>query len=363
MSNLGLVFVTFVITQLPWLISWVMPDVFAGLGFLALLLLLLRSSDLGIWQTSLLAVLTGWSALMSTANMLAYLAAGIGFVFVRLTSADRISRSALTKGAAGLVGVVMLAVLPNLLLYGRTTTNAASQALVFAKLAEEGLAQAYLEKNCQRSKFRICDFLPVLEELKGHRQGFLWDDYDKLAFKTGAWLDETGEFSRLVFSIILDNPAAVLRMAFRSTFELLSLSSLGIPEADGNFRVYSKDDHVYRNIHNWFPGAASSFDTSRQQSGSLHLPQIGQYYAALQSTGYFLAIAVFAAALFRRNRLVLELVVLTTAFVVASAVVHASLVGPYVRYQVKAAWVLWPIIFVSIPCLVNTVRGRLANVA
>src|SRR5258706_4026458 len=51
-----------VATTLPWLASILLTDIFAGLGVLALYLLVLRDETLARWERAALAVLTGFSA-------------------------------------------------------------------------------------------------------------------------------------------------------------------------------------------------------------------------------------------------------------------------------------------------------------
>ena len=346
-KSAGLLGITFCITQLPWLNVWLVPDVFAGLGFFAMCLLLFRPvQKLQSRTTNCLILVAVFGALMSMGNFLAYLSAAAFIYLLKYLLGSKLMIARAVSATALVLGTLCLILLPNLVLYGKLTANNGSAALVFARFVEVGLAQDYLHSHCEPPIFLVCNQLGKLDVLKGQRQGFLWGE-DKLANTTDAWLDPQGEFARLDRSIIFNNITGTAIHVSASAGELLSMSSLGEQVSDGNLMTYPETGPVWKYIHRVFPNEAATFDESRQQLGTFDIALWNKVYEISQSLSYLLIPAGLLWAMLRRNWQMVGLISCAIVYVVASAFVHAGLVGPFARYQVKAAWVFWPIILVA----------------
>ncbi len=96
-------------TTLPWIAGILLTDIFAGLGVLALYLLVLRAETLTRWERVALVVLVAFAAASHSAT-LAVLLALLALAFtVALFSRKLIARAALGRGVAALaLGPVML---------------------------------------------------------------------------------------------------------------------------------------------------------------------------------------------------------------------------------------------------------------
>ncbi len=322
-----------------------MPDIFAGLGFLALLCLVFDARPVSKFGTPALAAVAMFGALMSTGNFLAYAAAATPVILWRRVIGVGAIQTSIPLLALA-VATWAIAALPNVILYGRISTNVGSSALIFGRFVEQGFAQDYLHANCATQTYEICAELPLLDSLRGQRDQFLYGDGGR-AVKMGIWLDEKSEYARLNRAIILWKLPTFVQSLLQSASSLFISSSLGKSPGDQSWMSYPPTGPVWKNIHNWFSNEAGDFDRSRQQLGEIHVKELNWYYFATQFLSYILTPAMLVLAFIRKNRAILALLVCTIVYVAASDTIHGGLVGLFVRYHVKAVWVLWPVSFIA----------------
>jgi hypothetical protein len=187
------------LTQLPWLAAWIMPDVFAGLGAGGLLLLLWFRARLSVREQVWLGALVVFCAVVATANVLLYLGLGAAC----LAGRRLLSRRGRDPGAwrvAALLALAMwtLSVAPNLAHYGRASMSTTGSVRLFSRLVDARLAQKYLRLHCPSEPIFICRRLPELEAYHTP-EAFLWRGLPDL---NRAWTDPTGAYGRLAHAIV-----------------------------------------------------------------------------------------------------------------------------------------------------------------
>jgi hypothetical protein len=255
---------------------------------------------------------------------------------------------------ACLVGCYALNVVVNVGIYRTPSPNVGASVLAFSRLVEAGVAQKVLRAECGTVAFRLCSNLDELDRLEGKRQGFLWES--KLPESTDAWRDSTGEYARMNRSIALAAPFAVLAVVASGSMELLLKTSLGGDGADGNWMSYPDDSATVKFIRWMLPADAALFAESRQQRAALHGDILNSIYDVAAIVASLLVLLSFALAIAIGDGLVARLFGLALLFVVANAVVHGGLVGPFARYQVKVAWVAFPLLALAVPRLLAAKR-------
>ncbi len=161
---------------LPWLAGWLMPDLFAGLLLLALLILGLHWRRLG-WLERLVLVgfLCGAASVHLThPPLLLGLALAMGGLALLArpvrAAAGRLALVALL--AAGIGGGVLVA--SNLVTYHKATISLGSPVFLFARLLEDGDVPAVLAPACAAGAAWVtCRFL---DRLHIGADAFLWAD-------------------------------------------------------------------------------------------------------------------------------------------------------------------------------------------
>ena len=161
---------------LPWLAGWLMPDLFAGLMVLALLILGLHWRRLG-WPERLVLVgfLCGAASIHLThPPLLLGLALALGGLALLArpvrAAAGRLALVALL--AAGLGAGALVA--SNVITYHKATISLGSPVFLFARLLEDGDVPAVLAPRCAAgAPWVTCRFL---DRLHIGADEFLWDD-------------------------------------------------------------------------------------------------------------------------------------------------------------------------------------------
>lgn len=338
------------LTQLPWLNSWIMADVFTGLGFLALMTLVFPRKPMSPLVVATLLLLVLACCLVATGSLLVLATVSASIIVARRMLGSPLSIRTYRNSVVFGLTVVVLAAAPNAYLYGKVTLNAGGAAMSFAKLVDDGVAQDYLQSQCASRGYRVCAHLDELAKLKGQSQGFLWGEA-RLAEKTLAWRDPDGELGRLNRAILSARAPSILRSAARSAGKLLLATALGTDTADDNWQRYAPDHPMMTYLANEMPNARVAFDNSRQQRGRLARSNLNTLYSVSIYASYGVVLALLIAAVHQRALLVVAVLGILVYFLITNAVIHGGLVGPFVRYAARVTWVVWPVVFAGIELL------------
>ena len=333
-----------VLTQLPWLTSWLMPDVFGGLGALAILALLLgpvRPAS----ERLFLGLIVLAAALFSTANTLIYVGLGaIGWVIRSYWLRERSDRPLLVGATAALGVALALPMAWNVTWFNAWRLNVGGTAMTFSKFADAGLAQRLLAETCPDHPIPICQHLGELKAIP-ESQSFLWEGDPPLAGLLSAWEDENGTFGILVRRIVRRFPLEVAALVAGDIVTLAGRVTL-----EKELEPSKADDGVGGALQSYYPRLAPLFDAARQQRGSLLQLYHATYYKLGALLGYVGLLIVALASFRRHDRALAALALLTFIAVAAGIAVQGGLVGPYARYHVKFVWLPW------IPIIVWTLR-------
>ncbi|HEY3694951.1 hypothetical protein, partial [Phenylobacterium sp.] len=324
--------------QAPWLASWLMPDILAGLGCAAIAVLILRPRPMGLAIQLGLAALALFGAVAAVANMILF--SGLA-VFCLLLRWIVLRNAQILAPTLGVIGAILLAggvtIAANWRLQGHATLNASSAGLTFARLADVNIAQPYLRETCPQKRYPICDKLDRLENPVRGKQNFLWDG---VADETDAWHDPNGDYAVLTHDLMLARPWAFVREGLRDLTMLAAEPTLG-ESATYELGSFAGDNYVRAQMRALHPKALAAFDNARQQRGDLTPLFPKAAFTASTYVGY-LALAILGAhAFWRRDRIGGCLALAGLAFIAAELLLHAMLVGAFPRYHVKVAWIGW----------------------
>src|SRR5262249_24846844 len=160
-----------VATALPWLVSLLLTDIFAGLAVLALYLVVLRRDALARWEQAALVVLVAFAAATPSAT-LAVLLALLDSAFPRALLPGRpVPRAGPAGGVAALALAPLLLLSANYAVAGRLAWTPGGVALVFGRMLQDGIVARFLAEHCPDPRFRLCAYR---DELPSDADVYFW---------------------------------------------------------------------------------------------------------------------------------------------------------------------------------------------
>jgi hypothetical protein len=328
------------LTRISWMTSLLMPDIFAGIGLVAVLTLLQGKHPLSLERRWFLLSVLLLSMLAQTSSLLV-VPLLIAFCWA-VRNREKLKLESFKAVVMAWLAALIFVVANNQLLYEKTSLNPNGPAIFFAKLTDHGLAQKYLQLECARTQEPICGYLPEFEELSRTwpgQQAFLWQPVGAkklpLADQLDAYHEGSAALRKHMSRIVRAFPLEIAAMSIHDSWSLLAAKG----ELFGDARPWWRHKE-------W----TNAFLASRQQNGAL----IQAPFNLISQVAYGLSLVlIIALALARRTRELQSAHQGVLFVVVCNAVVHASLVGPYARYQDKVAFIPLLLLFVL---LMNTDR-------
>jgi hypothetical protein len=321
-------------TSLPWFSATLMPDIFAGIGPLCLLLLGFARDRMALAETVWLVALGAFSI----ATHLSHLPTAIALVvFIALAARGVVPalRAALPVAiaAGGLVAT-------NAWATGRPTLSPHGAVFLLARLQADGPAAASIRAHCPRAGWRLCafaDWLPMDSD------AFLWDPQappnrtpDGQPIAMGG-MRMAPEAADIIATTLRERPAEVAMAMARNT--LLQLRRFAVGDTLGDRHL---DASARRAIARMPLSELEAFDAGAQMRGAL--PAIARPWAAVQMPVVLLSLALLLVALmraaWRQDRAVAGILAGVLVAVLANAFATGALSAPVDRYQARIIWLL-----------------------
>ena len=328
-------------TGLSWTSCELMADVFTPIGLLALGLVLLGHARHGAERAGLLLLALG-AAMMHSSNVLTFSLVVAGFG--ALAGARGWVRQGWVRAAdwrQGLAAVLAVwLVLPGLhaALGGGFTISRAAPAFLMGRLAETGILEKYLSRNCDGPQASsLCAYR---DSLPNTAAAFVWSDKSPLN-KTGGWNPHLAEY-RGIIGDVLTTPRYypyLASEAVQATLRQLthSLHGTGAPPACGI------DTPPYAQVKAFKNGyELKEYMASMQNQSQLNFTALNERLPWV----YLLALLGLLAGLAQpgiRRRVGpggALLLVFVGLSLVANAFVTGNLANVLDRLQVRLAWLL-----------------------
>lgn len=323
-------------TTLPWYVGQIMPDVFTGLAFLSLFLLL-YDSNLSPERTILISVVLCISVAAHITHLLAATVLLVVVFVLRFFGAFREFWPA--RSTKGIVAFVLIPILAAAGLVGFSnwrlgygfSLSPGKSVFMFGRLIESGLVADYLQQRCGTEEFTACKYL---HNLPRGSQDLIWSPHP-LLHEMGGWSGARAEAGKIVSGTIRRYPLRFAAECLKMMFRQLVTFTAGA----GNYSIRTGPE--YEGFRLLYPGDVPKYDLSRQSVGKLFIDayQLTPLYAAVfwGSLGVSL-IALLTKRL--RTRTANQLFVLTLVFLFANAFATGAFSGANDRYQARAVWVM-----------------------
>jgi hypothetical protein len=318
-----------VTTTLPWLTSILLTDIFAGLGVLALYLVLLRGETLTGFERAALVVLAAFSGATHNATLAVELALVAAATVAALLRRGIVSLAGLRRGIAVLALGPIILVAANCLVAGQLEWTPGGIALSFGRMLQDGIVARFLADHCPDARFKLCDHR---DELPTDADDFFWDD--KSVFeRLGRFQGLSDEMRMIVLESLRDYPLWQIEAAAIAAARQLVAVRTG---EGANNSLW----HTYRMMENFTPSALPAMRAARQQNGELDFRAINRLHVPVALASMALLLVIIALAI--REERFADLGPLAAAVAIAllaNAVVCGVFANPHDRYGARLVWV------------------------
>ena len=323
---LGLIALLSLTTSLALIASTLLTDIFAGLGLLALYLVIVKGGMLSWRERAALVAFTGFCGSTHTATIAVLFALAAALLLV-LWFARALPAGSLRRGALALVLGVLMTFAANFAVSGRAAWTPGGYGIVFGRLLQDGLVTRYLDEHCPDPALKLC---PYRDRLPDSADAFLWGDG---VFNTlGRFAGMNEEMRAIVLGSLRDHPwLNVKAAAIASARQLVYVAS-----GEGVLNIIW---HTYGIIERYTPSAVPGMRAARQQRGEWSFETINMVHipAALISVAL---LPVFVGLALRNRRFgdLDWLAVTILLALLANAAICGVLSNPHNRYGARLAW-------------------------
>ena len=321
------------LTSLPWLVSLVMPDVFAGLLFLTAFLLAFAGELKPIQRIALAAIF-----MISVAAHASLLPIAVLFVAAavilrprqtnRAPCALASTRSVLTWLLVPILAAGIFTAALNSRMGLGFRLSPSRNAFLLARLFGDGLAADFLRNNCPKENFISCRHLSDLPQAQ---EEFLFH------YPTSLYAELNGheeEVEKIVSGTIRAYPVRFIASSAKET--LLQLASLRTGDEIRTYGAREWNSNVFPFV---FPGEAQALRNGKEYRN--RLTPLADFAAALDVPVFWLSVVIclLLARTGRFGRINLFFYS-ALAYLLINAAICATFAGVYDRYQERVAWIL-----------------------
>lgn len=314
-------------TTLPWIAGILLTDIFAGLGVLALHLLVLRPDALSRSERVALVVFAAFAGATHSATFLVLF--GLAAAALLLSIGERV----IARGAAArAVFVVALAaamlLAANFAVAKRLAWTPGGYGIVFARMLQDGIVKRFLDAHCAVRHFKLC---PYRNDLPATADAFLWGNS---AFNELGRFDGLGEEMRtIVLESLVEQPVQQIEAALAATAKQL----VSVRTGEG---VLTTIWHTYSIIERYTPSAVPAMRAARQQHGELHFAALNAMQVPLALMAMALLPALIVLGLRRPGFADLGALAATVSLaILGNAFICGTLSNAHDRYGARLAWV------------------------
>jgi hypothetical protein len=314
-------------TALPFLASALLTDIFAGVGVLALYLLIYHRPDLGRGERIGLFFLIAF-AVASHSATLAVLAAVLGFAAACLPSDRRRMAMLLPGGGALATGAAML-VATNFAFSGQLAWTSGGFGIAFGRMLQDGIVKHYLDEHCPNPRLKLC---PYRDKLPATADEFLWNGG---VFNELGRFDGLGEEMRfIVLHSFQEYPVLQFETALAATAKQLGQFASG-------YGMHDQIDHTYGIIRRFISKEVPAMQHARQQRGELNFNLINRIHVPIAFGSMLFLLGLLVRAI-RSGRFdePARLAATVTVAILANAFACGALSGPHDRYGARMVWIV-----------------------
>ena len=221
-------------TALPWYVSLLMPEIWAGWAVLALYLLAFRRDALSRVEMLTLGAMIVFAIASHMATLALCLGLTVCFALIRFAGPYiRMPRPRLGVGATALVAGALLCPTANYLIADEFAFTPGGTTFVFGRLVQDGLITRYLDEHCPDEQVSLCRYATALPKTADE---WLWTRSSPI-HQLGGWEAYTPESKHLILATLRLYPGQHLSTAVQAAIDqFLSFRTTLSVDPDDNFR-------------------------------------------------------------------------------------------------------------------------------
>jgi hypothetical protein len=323
-------------TAMPWLISMLLTDIFAGLSVLSLFLLVLHGDKTSVVEKSSLVALTAFAAATHSATLGILLGlCCLGWV-VRPLLRKRMALAGLLQGSLGIVAGALMLLSANFALSGQFAWTPGGYGVAFGRMLQDGIVTRYLHDHCPEQKLKLC---PYRDQLPATADQFLWG---KSMFDTlGRFQGMNEEMGFIVTRSLADYPVWQAEAAIAATGRQL----IQVATGEGNSGWLP---HTYGIIERYMPAQLAPMRGAHQQHWDLDFTALNRVHVPVALLSILVVFAMFGRAAVLRRFDDLALLAATVSFaLLGNAFICGIISGPHDRYGARMAWIATLVVLIA----------------
>jgi hypothetical protein len=333
------------LTPLPYVVSILMPDVFAGLAVVCAVLAMTSWDRFSTPERIGLFALLVLSALSHSSHVLLLL------LLFALAIVIRMKTRAIALAGTGIVLLASLSGLAGDQLFAALVTEKLGKApirppFLTARLIDDGPGHALLQERCPQIRLKACDYL---DRMPHDSDIFLWSqDRGKGVFSAESLAVQrtlADQDFRFALAVLKNDPVSVFLLSVEASAKQLALIDLNIfnmPKA-GQSSHGTGEILPFVIVENLPPDVQDEVRESRYFSGTMPIRFVeAASTVTVLAAMFFLAWVILAAAR-SRDRSEVRSAVAAGLFlfaIIANAGVTGTLSKPHDRYNIRVVWVL-----------------------
>ena len=317
-------------TSLPWFVSQLMPDLFAGLLVLVLAALLLLPPALPRIGQPAAALFAAGCITMHLSLLPISLALIVTLLVCRFIVRRSLRLADIVRG--GVVPAIAAAVLigTNALLIGQASMSPYGKIFLLNRVLVDGPGVRALQRECPRPDWTLCAFKEEIPTIR---------DEDDILWGSNAVLDRAGGYKvvapqawPIIMAAARAEPGTLLRQALENT----ARQFISFRSGDALLRPSTFNDGVWSAV---FPAAEQArYRAGRQYGGLTLVPAWLQRLHIVFGAVAIVAVAAGAVVALRRREPLGGLLAAVTMALLTNAFVAGALSGVYDRYQSRFVW-------------------------
>jgi hypothetical protein len=315
-------------TALPWLVSMLLTDIFAGLAVPSLFLLVMHGGKISSLEKWLLFGFTSFAAATHSATLGVLLGLCCAGWLARPWPSARIPVTGLVRGSLTVVAGATMLLTANFALSGQFAWTPGGAGVAFGRMLQDGIVARYLNDHCPAIKLKLC---PYRNELPATADAFLWGNS---MFNTlGRFKGLNDEMGFIALHSLADYPAWQAEAALAATAQQL----VHVATGEGTSGWIP---HTYAIIERYLPAQIGAMRAARQQHWDINFDAINRIHVPV-ALGSMLALLAIVGHALRRRRLddVTMLAATVSLALLGNAFICGVISGPHDRYGARMVWV------------------------
>jgi len=323
-------------TGVSWYCSQIMTDIFAGIAFLIMAVLLFKQEK-SVWRLCVLLLLFLFSLQTHKSH---YLVFTITIVIIGIIGwRSKLFEKRIFKFNQYIIlfGVIifnwLLTPIINYCVEDDFKMQSRSHIYFSGRLIETGMLERVLDDVCKEKDYFLCEYKDSLPYSKSK---FLWSAESPLN-KTGGWNSHKNEYRKIIYESFKKPRFLLIHIS-----DFLKTTVRQLIRTDVGKLLYSQKKHknclipIKKYFHYEYP----QFITSRQNKGKLQFEKINnrRFYILLLSI--FIVLYVLSKHVNRRDKTLFFLSMVFITFLIVNAAFTGPIAGISKRYQGRIIWLL-----------------------